>query len=201
MTTATNNSVLIEVLLLNEGRRGLLIKQLTLVCLGIVVLILSAKIKIPMFPVPITMGTFAVLSIGAAYGPRLGLTTVIGYMLIGALGFDVFAGSSAEKLGITYMMGSTGGVFSWICPCCFRIGLGSPPRLGSLDTKNGRNYGCWKYNNICSWSSLVSGPLWLGSANFRMGANSILVWRPYKIVSRRTVIAKSMEICKQSRPA
>ena len=88
MTTATNNSVLIEVLLLNEGRRGLLIKQLTLVCMGIVVLILSAKIKIPMFPVPMTMGTFAVLSIGAAYGPRLGLTTVIGYMLIGALGFD-----------------------------------------------------------------------------------------------------------------
>ena len=72
MTTATNNSVLIEVLLLNEGRRGLLIKQLTLVFLGIVVLILSAKIKIPMFPVPMTMGTFAVLSIGAAYGPRLG---------------------------------------------------------------------------------------------------------------------------------
>ena len=103
MTTATNNSVLIEVLLLNEGRRGLLIKQLTLVCLGIVVLILSAKIKIPMFPVPMTMGTFAVLSIGAAYGPRLGLTTVIGYMLIGALGFDVFAGSSAEKLSLIHI--------------------------------------------------------------------------------------------------
>ena len=62
-----------------------------------------------MIPVPMTMGTFAVLSIGAAYGMRLGLATIIGYMLIGALGFDVFAGSSAETFGMTYMMGGTGG--------------------------------------------------------------------------------------------
>jgi len=72
-------------------------------------LVLAAKIKIPMFPVPMTMGTFAVLSIGAAYGTRLGLATILGYMLIGALGFDVFAGSSAEVSGLSYMMGSTGG--------------------------------------------------------------------------------------------
>ena len=39
-----------------------------------------------MWPVPITMGTFAVLTIGAAYGPRLGLATILGYMLVGALG-------------------------------------------------------------------------------------------------------------------
>jgi biotin transport system substrate-specific component len=55
------------------------------------------------------MGTFAVLTIGATYGPRLGLTTILGYMIIGALGFDVFAGSSAETAGLTYMMGGTGG--------------------------------------------------------------------------------------------
>ena len=104
MTPATQNSVLIEVMMSNEGRKALLIKQVTLVCLVIAVLILSAKIKIPMFPVPMTMGTFAVLSIGAAFGPRLGLTTVIGYKLIGALGFEVFASSSADTFGITYMM-------------------------------------------------------------------------------------------------
>ena len=62
-----------------------------------------------MIPVPMTMGTFAVLSIGAAYGPRLGLMTIIGYMIVGALGFDVFASSSSEKFGVSYMMGSTGG--------------------------------------------------------------------------------------------
>jgi biotin transport system substrate-specific component len=62
-----------------------------------------------MWPVPITMGTFAVLTIGTAYGARLGLITMLGYLLVGALGFDVFAGSSAEKFGLTYMMGGTGG--------------------------------------------------------------------------------------------
>ena len=57
----------------------------------------------------ISLGTFAVLTIGAAYGPRLGLVTILGYLAIGALGFDVFAGSSAEKHGLAYMLGGTGG--------------------------------------------------------------------------------------------
>ncbi len=88
---------------------GLLVKQVVLVALGIVALAVAAKIKVPMWPVPITMGTFAVLTIGTAYGARLGLITMLGYLLVGALGFDVFAGSSAEKFGLTYMMGGTGG--------------------------------------------------------------------------------------------
>lgn len=88
-----------------------LVKQAALVVLGIVFLAIAAKIKVPMWPspVPITLGTFAVLTIGAAYGARLGLATIIGYLLIGALGFDVFAGSTAENAGLTYMMGGTGG--------------------------------------------------------------------------------------------
>jgi biotin transport system substrate-specific component len=88
---------------------GLWIKRAALVALGVAVLAISAKIKVPMWPVPITMGTFAVLTVGAAYGARLGLATIIAYMAVGALGFDVFAGSSAEKFGLTYMMGGTGG--------------------------------------------------------------------------------------------
>jgi biotin transport system substrate-specific component len=90
---------------------ALLVKQATLVALGIALIAVAAKIKLPIWPspVPITMGTFAVLTIGAAYGARLGLVTILGYLLIGALGFDVFAGSSAEKAGLTYMMGGTGG--------------------------------------------------------------------------------------------
>ncbi len=88
---------------------ALLVKQVVLVALGIVALAVAAKIKVPMWPVPITMGTFAVLTIGTAYGARLGLITMLGYLLVGALGFDVFAGSTAEKFGLTYMMGGTGG--------------------------------------------------------------------------------------------
>jgi biotin transport system substrate-specific component len=87
------------------------VKQVVLALVGIFFLAVAAKINVPVWPspVPITMGTFAVLTIGAAYGPRLGLATVLGYMIIGALGYDVFAGSSAEKAGLTYMMGGTGG--------------------------------------------------------------------------------------------
>lgn len=108
MTTTKHNSVLAEVILPLTGQ-AMRVKQIILVIAGIAALAVAAKIKIPMIPVPMTMGTFAVLSIGAAYGMRLGLVTIIGYMLIGALGFDVFAGSSAETYGITYMLGGTGG--------------------------------------------------------------------------------------------
>ncbi|MEM9580778.1 MAG: biotin transporter BioY [Pseudomonadota bacterium] len=108
MRTAQSNPVLSSVISPQTGS-ALMIKQAVLVVFGIVFLAAAAKIKVPMYPVPITMGTFAVLTMGAAYGARLGLVTILGYMIVGALGFDVFAGSSAEKLGLEYMMGGTGG--------------------------------------------------------------------------------------------
>lgn len=108
MAMTMNKPVLAEVFGPTAGT-SLRIKQAVLVALGITLLAVAAKISIPMIPVPITMGTFAVLTIGAAYGPRLGLVTILGYMIIGAAGFDVFAGSSAEAFGLTYMMGGTGG--------------------------------------------------------------------------------------------
>ena len=108
MNLATPDRVLAQAFGPASGT-ALRLKQAALVVLGIVVLAIAAKIKVPMWPVPITMGTFAVLAMGAAYGARLGLVTILGYMIVGALGFDVFAGSSAEKFGLTYMMGGTGG--------------------------------------------------------------------------------------------
>lgn len=108
MATTTSDRVLTEAFGPSEGA-ALRIKQAILVVAGIAAIAIAAKIKVPMWPVPVTMGTFAVLSIGAAYGPRLGLTTILGYMIIGALGFDVFANSSAENAGWSYMIGGTGG--------------------------------------------------------------------------------------------
>ncbi|PIE13190.1 MAG: biotin transporter BioY [Rhodobacterales bacterium] len=108
MTTPKAAQVLADTFGANQGA-SLRAKQAILVVAGIALLAIAAKIKVPMWPVPITMGTFAVLTIGAAYGARLGLVTILGYMIVGALGFDVFAGSSAEKFGLTYMMGGTGG--------------------------------------------------------------------------------------------
>lgn len=110
MAASMNNSVLQEAAWPAAGS-GIWVKRALLVIAGIAVLMLAAKIKVavPPSPVPITMGTFAVLTIGAAYGPRLGLATILGYMLLGYLGLDVFAGSSATKFGWTYMQGGTGG--------------------------------------------------------------------------------------------
>ncbi len=110
MAFATHERTLTEVVWQAEGVQ-LWVKRAMLVALGIAALAIFAKIKLPIppSPVPVTMGTFAVLSIGAAYGPRLGLITILGYLIIGALGYDVFANSSAEANGLSYMMGSTGG--------------------------------------------------------------------------------------------
>ena len=108
MKTTQHDAVLQEAVWASEGTQ-LWIKRAVLVALGIATLAIAAKIKVPMWPVPITMGTFAVLAIGTAYGPRLGLTTILGYMLIGALGYDVFASSSAQNNGLAYMFGGSGG--------------------------------------------------------------------------------------------
>ena len=108
MAHTLNDKVLVEAFGTPSGAIRIA-KQAALVVLGIAALAILAKVKIPMWPVPVTMGTFGVLALGAAYGPRLGLVTILGYMIIGALGFDVFAGSSAENFGLTYMMGGTGG--------------------------------------------------------------------------------------------
>ncbi|MDT0683985.1 biotin transporter BioY [Roseicyclus sp. F158] len=93
-----------------EGREAQT-KNVLLVAVGIVLLTVAAQIKLPVPPSPVAvnLGTFAVLTIGAAYGPRLGLTTILLYMAIGALGFDIFQSSTAEMNGVSYMMGTTGG--------------------------------------------------------------------------------------------
>ena len=110
MNTRRADMVLSEAILPMTGA-ALRAKQAILVVAGIALLAVAAKIKLPIPPSPVAigMGTFAVLAIAAAYGPRLGLTTILVYMIVGALGFDVFQSSSAELNGWTYMQGSTGG--------------------------------------------------------------------------------------------
>ncbi len=105
-----NSKSLIETLAPAEGA-ALWARRAALVAFGVAALAVAAKIKAPIWPspVPITMGTFAVLSLGAAYGARLGLVTILAYLAVGALGYDVFATSSAESNGLAYMLGGSGG--------------------------------------------------------------------------------------------
>ena len=92
---------------------------------GIMILAISAKIAVPMWPAPITMGTFAVLALGAAYGPKLGMATILGYMAVGALGFDVFAGTGGAVNGLAYMMAGTGGYLFGFVLATMLLGYGA----------------------------------------------------------------------------
>lgn len=110
MAATASRPVLTEALWPAEGA-GLWVRRAVLVVVGVAVLAICAKVKVPVWPSPvaISLGSFAVLTIGAAYGPRLGLVTMLTWMLVGALGFDVFQNSSASASGLGYMMGATGG--------------------------------------------------------------------------------------------
>lgn len=76
---------------------------------GVCLLTLSAKLQVPFWPVPMTMQTLVVLMLGMAYGRRLGAGTVLAYLLVGAAGLPVFAGTPERGIGLAYMMGPTGG--------------------------------------------------------------------------------------------
>lgn len=76
---------------------------------GSALLAVSAKVKVPLEPVPQTMQTFVILVLGMAGGWRLGGLTVLLYLLEGAVGLPVFAGTPEKGIGLTYMAGTTGG--------------------------------------------------------------------------------------------
>jgi biotin transport system substrate-specific component len=76
---------------------------------GSLLLTASAKAQFPMWPVPMTMQSFVVLVLGMAYGARLAAATVALYLVQGALGLPVFAGTPEKGIGIAYMAGPTGG--------------------------------------------------------------------------------------------
>jgi len=86
-----------------------ILKYILLVFIGSMILTVSAKIKVPFYPVPMTMQTFVVIFIGITYGWKLGLATVSAYLLEGAFGFPVFADTPEKGIGIAYMLGPTGG--------------------------------------------------------------------------------------------
>ena len=84
-------------------------RAVLLALVGSAVLTLSARLSIPFWPVPMTLQSLAVLLIGAGFGLRLGAATVVLYLIEGAIGLPVFAGTPMHGLGLAYMMGPTGG--------------------------------------------------------------------------------------------
>lgn len=76
---------------------------------GSLLLTITAKIQVPFYPVPMTMTTFAILFLAMTCGWRLGGSIVLFYLMQGAVGLPVFAGTPEKGIGIAYMMGPTGG--------------------------------------------------------------------------------------------
>ena len=86
-----------------------LVKIASITILGTLLLTISAKVKIPFYPVPMTMQTFVVLFIGIAFGYKIGIASVGLYLFEGIIGLPVFANSPEKGIGIVYFTGPTMG--------------------------------------------------------------------------------------------
>jgi len=86
-----------------------IIKLILITIAGSILITISAKIKIPFYPVPMTMQTFVILLIGITLGYKIGLATVTLYLLEGIVGLPVFANSPEKGIGLIYFIGPTMG--------------------------------------------------------------------------------------------
>ncbi len=155
MQAATAPVTVIDRLWPNEGNRAL--RAVVLVALGSLLLVASAKVSVPMIPVPMTMQTFVVLLIGMTYGLRLGVATVAAYLIEGAVGLPVFTNTPPQVASLAYFAGPTGGYLAGFVAAVAAMGWlvergwnrGTVRRLAAL--------------TIGTVIPLAAGVLWLGT--------------------------------------
>jgi len=95
--------------LVKSLKQSKLIKYVFFALMGSIALAISSKIKIPFYPVPMTMQTLVVLMIGIGFGWKLGLATVSLYLFEGIIGLPVFSGTPEKGIGLIYFTGPTMG--------------------------------------------------------------------------------------------
>ena len=156
-----------------------IIKITCLILLGTLLLTVSAKIKIPFYPVPMTMQTFVVLFLGIAFGYKIGFLMVGLYLLEGIIGFPVFAGAPEKGVGLIYFTGPTMGYL-----------------IGFLVAVSVAGYFKYEKNYIIIFLKLLFavsfiylfGLLWLGyligweKPVFKLGAQPFLLAELFKIL-------------------
>lgn len=86
-----------------------ILKYFLVILVSSTLLAISAKLKIPFYPVPMTMQTFIVLLIGVCFGWKLGGVIIIFYLLEGIIGLPVFSGTPEKGSGVIYFLGPTMG--------------------------------------------------------------------------------------------
>jgi len=134
-----------------------LVRGVFLAFVGSLLIAVSSKIQVPFYPVPMTLQTMVILSIGMAYGPRLGLATIALYLAEGAFGLPVFAGTPEKGIGLAYMMGNTGGYLAGFVLAVAICGWGAT---------RGWDRNIWKTATVMTVATaaiFVSGLLWLGA--------------------------------------
>ena len=98
-------------------------KIITIVVLSSLLLTVSAKVKIPFYPVPMTMQTFVVLFLGIVLGPKISLLTISLYLFEGIFGLPVFAGTPEKGIGFMYFTGPTMGYLIGFLVAAYFSGL------------------------------------------------------------------------------
>ena len=164
---------------IKQNTQTQIIKSLLIIFFGSVILAISAKIKIPFYPVPMTMQTFAVLFIGVLYGWKLGVFTIFLYLLEGIIGLPVFSGTPEKGVGLVYFTGPTMGYLIGFIATVFVAGF------MNYDKNVLKNF-----VKICFATSFIYlfGMLWLGTLIgwdkpiFELGAKPFLLAELFKIL-------------------
>ena len=95
--------------LIKEIKQSKILKNVFIILMSTILLAISSKIKIPFYPVPMTMQTMVVLFLGITLGWKLGLATISLYLFEGIIGMPVFSGTPEKGVGIIYFTGPTMG--------------------------------------------------------------------------------------------
>ncbi len=165
-----------------------ILKYIIITFIGSILLTISAKVKIPFYPVPMTMQTFVVLFLGVSFGYKIGLATVGLYLFEGIIGLPVFSNSPEKGIGLVYFTGPTMG---------YLVGfLGATFLAGYLNFKT--NIISIFFKLIFSVSVIyILGILWLGNLIgwdkpvIQLGASPFLLAELFKILIL-TLLAKKI---------
>ena len=156
-----------------------IIKSLLAIILGSIALTISAKIKIPFYPVPMTMQTFVVLFLGISLGYKIGLASVALYLLEGIAGLPVFSNSPEKGVGLIYFTGPTMG---------YLIGFLTASYLASKVNYKDSFLLILTKLTIATSTIYILGLIWLGTLIgwdkpiFALGAKPFLLAEIFKIV-------------------
>ena len=185
------NSIIHHMELTKNISQTRIIKSLFAIILGSLALTISAKIKIPFYPVPMTMQTFVVLFLGVSLGYKIGLASVGLYLLEGIAGLPVFSNSPEKGVGLIYFTGPTMG---------YLIGFLTASYLASKINIQDNFLLVLAKLTIATSTIYLLGLLWLGTLIgwdkpiFALGAKPFLLAEIFKIILLALLTKKILKI-------